>query len=233
MFHSKRLPVIIFVSISATIIASAIGQQQIAIAYSKPDVEKMAEATASNKQSSTQQLGNTVATVSVGEAPIGIAVNPNTNMIYVVNQISNTASVIDGKTNGVVKSIAVGKGPISIAVNPNTNMIYVANYDSNTASVIDGKTNAVIKNIQTGMNPAGIAVNPNTNKIYLVTRSEDEFEEFGVSIMDGKTNGVVKSITVGKGPISIAVNPNTNMIYQVNPGADTVSMIMAKFPSVR
>ena len=191
MFHSKRLPVIIFVSISATIIASAIGQQQIAIAYSKPDVEKMAEATASNKQSSTQQLGNTVATVSVGEAPIGIAVNPNTNMIYVVNQISNTASVIDGKTN------------------------------------------AVIKNIQTGMNPAGIAVNPNTNKIYLVTRSEDEFEEFGVSIMDGKTNGVVKSITVGKGPISIAVNPNTNMIYQVNPGADTVSMIMAKFPSVR
>ena len=189
MFNSKMLLVIKFVSISVIIIASAIGQQR--IAYSKPAEDERAEGTASNKQSSTQQLGNTVATVSVGEGPVGIAVNPNTNMIYVVNQISNTASVIDGKTN------------------------------------------AVIKNIQTGMNPAGIAVNPNTNKIYLVTRSSNEFEEFGVYIIDGETNGIVKSIAVGKGPISIAVNPNTNMIYEANPGADTVSMIMTKFPIVR
>ena len=231
MFNSKWLLVIKFVSISVIIIASAIGQQR--IAYSKPAEDERAEGTASNKQSSTQQLGNTVATVSVGEGPVGIAVNPNTNMIYITNFHGNTTSIIEGKTNGIVKSIAVGKRPIGIAVNPNTNMIYVANYDSNTASVIDGKTNAVIKNIQTGMNPAGIAVNPNTNKIYLVTRSSNEFEEFGVYIIDGETNGIVKSIAVGKGPISIAVNPNTNMIYEANPGADTVSMIMTKFPIVR
>lgn len=191
MFNSKKLLVIIFVSISVTIIALAIGQQRIAIAYLKPAAEEIAEAPASNKQSSAQQLGNIVATVSVGDAPIGIAVNPNTNMIYVFNQLSNTASVIDGKTN------------------------------------------AVIKNIQTGMNPAGIAVNPNINKIYLVTRSTDEFEEFGVSVIDGKTNAVVKSTAVGKGPISIAINPNTNKIYQANPGADTVSMRMTKFQSLR
>ena len=134
MFNSKWLLVIKFVSISVIIIASAIGQQR--IAYSKPAEDERAEGTASNKQSSTQQLGNTVATVSVGEGPIGIAVNPNTNMIYVVNQISNTASVIDGKTNGIVKSIAVGKGPISIAVNPNTNMIYEANPGADTVSMI-------------------------------------------------------------------------------------------------
>jgi YVTN family beta-propeller protein len=132
-----------------------------------------------------------------------------------------------------VKSIAVGKHPIGIAANPNTNMIYVANYDSNTTSVIDGKTNAVIKNIQTGINPAAIAVNPNTNKIYVVTRSEDEFEKFGVSIIDGKTNGVVKTTVVGEGPISIAFNPNTNTIYEANPGAHTVSVIMTKFPNLR
>jgi YVTN family beta-propeller protein len=112
-------------------------------------------------------------------------------------------------------------------------MIYVANQLSNTTSVIDGKTNAVIKNVQTGINPAGIAVNPNTNKIYVTTRSEDEFEEFGVSIIDGKTNGVVKSTAVGKGPISIAVNANTNIIYETNPGAQTVSVIMTKFPNTR
>src|SRR5919206_160513 len=164
MFNSKWLLVIKFVSISVIIIASAIGQQR--IAYSKPAEDERAEGTASNKQSSTQQLGNTVATVSVGEGPIGIAVNPNTNMIFVVNQISNTTSVIDGKTNAVIKNIQTGMNPASIAVNPNTNMIYITNFHSDTIYIIDGKTNGVVKSTEVGKGPISIAVNPNTNMIY-------------------------------------------------------------------
>ena len=48
-------------------------------------------------------------------------------MIYVANYDDNTTSVIDGKTNSVVKTVHVGKNPYGIAVNPNTNMIYVSN----------------------------------------------------------------------------------------------------------
>src|SRR6185436_3430905 len=35
--------------------------------------------------------------------PYGLAVNPNTNMIYLANSQSNTVSVIDGKTNTVIQ----------------------------------------------------------------------------------------------------------------------------------
>ena len=41
----------------------------------------------------------------VGNSPDGVAVNPNTNMVYVANYDDNTMSVIDGKTNSVVKTI--------------------------------------------------------------------------------------------------------------------------------
>jgi YVTN family beta-propeller protein len=37
-------------------------------------------------------------TITVGKSPEGIAVNPETNMVYVPNGDSNSTSVIDGKT---------------------------------------------------------------------------------------------------------------------------------------
>ena len=37
-----------------------------------------------------------MATINVGDSPVGIAVNPITNKIYVDNTVSNTVSVIDG-----------------------------------------------------------------------------------------------------------------------------------------
>jgi YVTN family beta-propeller protein len=54
--------------------------------------------------------------------PIGVAVNPNTNMIYVSGGPSGAVSVIDGNSNMVVKAIKVGLAPSGIDFNPNTNM---------------------------------------------------------------------------------------------------------------
>ena len=41
------------------------------------------------------------------EHPIGIAVNPNSDMVYVTNPISNTVSVINGKTNNISVTLHV------------------------------------------------------------------------------------------------------------------------------
>ena len=74
----------------------------------------------------------------LGRHPSGVDVNPNTKMVYVTNQDSNTVSIIDGKTNNVVKTALVGKSPFRISVDEKTNKVYVANKDGNTISVIDG-----------------------------------------------------------------------------------------------
>ena len=100
-----------------------------------------------------------------------VAVNPNTNKIYVANYINNTVSVIDGTTY-TVKNVNVGNRPNVIAVNPNTNKIYVANSFDSTVSVIDGSNNTQLGyvndiNRTTGLTsyPMNVAVNPNTNMI--------------------------------------------------------------------
>jgi YVTN family beta-propeller protein len=123
---------------------------------------------------SAQQLGSSSEpgfTVAAGKDPFAVAVNPNTNMIYLANNGSDTVSVIDGKTNSVVKNIMVGTGPSYVSVNPNTDMVYVTNFDSDTVSVIDGKTNAIIKTITVGKGLEDIAINPNTNMAYMAVQN--------------------------------------------------------------
>ena len=65
----------------------------------------------------------------------GIAINPETDKLYVTDSESNTVSVIDGNTNEVISKISVGNAPTDIAVNPATNKIYVTNSGSKTVSV--------------------------------------------------------------------------------------------------
>jgi YVTN family beta-propeller protein len=158
--------------------------------------------------------------VSVDNAPSSVAINPNTNLIYVTHRNLNTTSVIDGITNSVVAEIAVGTEPSSVAINPNTNMIYVTNIGSHNVSVIDGITNGVVAEIAVDRRPTSIAINPNTNMIYIANIRSNT-----VSVIDGLTNGVVTKVPVGTEPSSVAINPNTNMIYVTNFRSRTISVI--------
>src|SRR5438128_9269345 len=65
--------------------------------------------------------------IKVGNSPSAIAVNEDTNKIYVANSKTGTVSVIDSNSGSGVKSIHVGETPISIAVDSDHNKIYVAN----------------------------------------------------------------------------------------------------------
>ena len=49
------------------------------------------------------------ATIRVGRFPVGVAADPRTNTIYVANTLSNTVSVISGRTNTVTATIRVGR----------------------------------------------------------------------------------------------------------------------------
>ncbi len=155
----------------------------------------------------------------LGTIPVGVAVNPNTNLIYVTNNVTRTVSVVNGPLNIILITIPVAPGSTGIGVNPNTNMIYVANTLSSTVSVINGTTNTVANTIPVGNGPIGVGVNPVTNKIYVANTFENT-----VSVINGVSNTVVSTISVGSGPLSVSANLNTNKIYVANSGG-SVSVI--------
>ena len=64
------------------------------------------------------------ATVPAGNTPWQVAVNTQTNKVYVIDLFGGTVSVIDGATDTLLSTISVGYEPMGIAVDEATDRIY-------------------------------------------------------------------------------------------------------------
>ncbi|MGH3534155.1 MAG: YncE family protein, partial [Pseudonocardiaceae bacterium] len=76
-------------------------------------------------------------TIPVGKNPRDIVWAPDGRFAYVVNEGSNSVSVIDAGTNQVTATIPTGASPSSIAVLPSGMEAYVANLDTGTVTVLE------------------------------------------------------------------------------------------------
>ena len=62
--------------------------------------------------------GSVVATIPVGDGPVGVALAPNGTRAYVTNGSSDNVSVIDTAANSVIATVAAGSFPFGVAVSP-------------------------------------------------------------------------------------------------------------------
>ena len=155
--------------------------------------------------------------VGTGAQPVALAINQATSKLYVVNQSSNSVTVIDEATYSTA-TIRAGAYPTAVAVNPSTNKIYVANQNSNNVTVIDGGLNSTTL-VATGRSPQALAINSATNKIYVANYLGNS-----VTIINGANNST-STIAVGSYPSAVGVNPSTNRIYVANLNSNTVTVI--------
>jgi DNA-binding beta-propeller fold protein YncE len=131
----------------------------------------------------------------------GIAVDEDTNRVYVAGTNDGRFVTIDGNTNTVINTQFIGTNQFNVAVNPLSHVVYSVSDLDSTLAVVDGKTgNPITKNIPVGSPAApagcaqsppfacttlgsfalGIAFNPNTGKLYVVDFG-DFFHEPAVS----------------------------------------------------
>jgi YVTN family beta-propeller protein len=108
-----------------------------------------------------------VKSVPVGAFPCAVAVNPVTNLVYVVNHGSDGVTVVDGARSAVLATIPVGHRPQGIAIDAQRNLVYVANVHDDSVTVIDGGRNRAIETLKTGRHPYALAVSPNGDRLYV------------------------------------------------------------------
>jgi YVTN family beta-propeller protein len=118
------------------------------------------------------EASGTVTNMATGATPCTVAVNPATNLIYVVNHEDHAVTVIDGAQAKILATVKVGEKPQGIVIDAKANRIYVANVHGDSISVIDGARNAVVKTLQVGHNPYALAVNDRTAQLYAVFETE-------------------------------------------------------------
>lgn len=144
--------------------------------------------------------------------PTKIAINPKTNIVYILNYTGFGKVGVFNEATGDIQTIdpQIGESLIGITVNPETNRFYIANPTDRKITVIDGVSNSVLSTIDLGT-PSNtilhLAVNTKTNKLYV-----SDFEANKIHVIDGNTNQIQTSITIVK-PLKLAVNPETNRIY--------------------
>jgi YVTN family beta-propeller protein len=68
--------------------------------------------------------GTVTHTITVGAAPFGVAVTPNSQQVYITNGGSSSMSVIDAQTDTVTATIPVGAGPQYVQISPNGAVAY-------------------------------------------------------------------------------------------------------------
>src|SRR5207302_808905 len=152
-----------------------------------------------------------VATVPVGDGPIGVAVTPDGTRVYVANINSSTVSVIDTATNTVVATVTVGPDPLAVAVCLDGQRMDVANRGANvggdnTVSVIGTSTNLVVATVPVGLAsqtaavglyPQGLAVTHDGKSVYVANTNANS-----MSVIATATNTVVGTVPVGNGPVA-------------------------------
>ena len=175
----------------------------------------------------TISCGQTPPTVQTGSGPVSLAVDHNTDTIYVANAGDNTVSVINGATCNAqntsgcgltAPAVTVGSVPVALDVNQATDTVYVADWGNGTGttvSVINGATcngqdtagcGQVPASVTIGAGPAGVIVDQSTDTVYVATVAADNSEAVYV-INGGICNGTVTagcgqaapSVTVGAG----------------------------------
>lgn len=105
--------------------------------------------------------------------PGGMALSPDKDLLYVANANSDLISVIDTKSNTVIKNLSskpmeelpFGSAPNSLTVSPDGKTLYVANGGNNHIAVIDLSDGKVKGLIPTGWYPGSVILSRGGSKL--------------------------------------------------------------------
>ncbi len=156
-------------------------------------------------------------------SPKGIAVNPQTNMIFIGSKSTGRLYRVNGATNTVQASYPSGSEPFGVAVNSMTNKVYVANYASNTVTIFNGASGALLATVNLAPLGAGqpsyVAVDEALNRVYVTLHSGGR-----VAVIDGVSNALLANMEAQAGAFGVAVHPGLQRAYVSNRDAGTINV---------
>jgi len=166
-------------------------------------------------------------TISVGNGPFGVAIDPINHEVLVTNRYANSVSVISTTSETVIATISVDQDPVYIIPWPGSQhptWFFVANEFGHDISVIDSSTNKVIQTYQNDNlnNLHGMAIDPNTGLLFVAGD-----ESNNVYVIDVSNGQLVKTIPGVSNGYGVALDLNHNRLYVSNSDAseDTITVI--------
>ena len=118
--------------------------------------------------------------VAVGTRPIGIAVTPDAQLVFVSNQGSDTVTRVDAVSGVVLSTAPAGAEPTGIAVSPDGTQLYVVNRSANAVTILFTANSALNTTVPSvGTAPVGIAMHPRGTTAYVAAVTSHTLQEIG------------------------------------------------------
>lgn len=158
--------------------------------------------------------------VNVPPNPHAVAFSARLMRAFTANHESNAVSIIDMRTDRLLRSVPVSRSPHSVAVSPDGGTVLVAGYEANTADLIDARTMRRTGPFRVGKKPQSVAFAGDGRHAYVVNEGDNT-----VSVLDGRTGAVTATVRVGRSPRTVAVSPDGRLAYVSNGDDDTISVL--------
>jgi YVTN family beta-propeller protein len=158
--------------------------------------------------------------------------------VYTADQVSNTVSVIDPKTNTVLGTIALGqprlapaadvlgamyKGEIDVhglGFSRDGRWLDVIDVTTNAVHVIDTATNKVVRTVYVGRAPHEGFFSPDGNRLWVAVRGLNY-----VSVIDWRAGREAERIYTEDGPSKVVFSPNGKLAYVNHMHAQVLDVI--------
>lgn len=163
--------------------------------------------------------------VDTGNAPAGVAVSAEGDLVATADRDDNAVSIFDATTGRLLRKIATA-GAHPFAVTFHDGRLWTADVQGDVVSVIDPITGKLIGQVPTGSHPYGVAFAGGrgfvTNQ-YAGT----------LTVFDAKTLAVQAEIQIGDYPEGIATLPDDSGVVVANWDSDTVEVVDAESLTIR
>jgi DNA-binding beta-propeller fold protein YncE len=213
-----------------TVVAIALGPLEAAApAQAAPFVYVTNSASSSNNVSQyTVGPGGLLAplsppTVAAGAFPVGVAVSPGAESVYVANELGNDISQYDIGSGGTLSPksppvvaagsfpFGVGGSPSRLAVSPGGGSVYVANHDSNNVSQYDVGAGGALTpkspaTVPAGTGPVGVAVSPDGRSVYVTNDFSGNVSQYDIGAAGELSPKTPPTVPAGGFPAEVAVS---------------------------
>jgi YVTN family beta-propeller protein len=152
----------------------------------------------------------TSSTISVGTNPSSISYDVNTGRVFVLNQGSNTISVIDTFTNTITNTITGQTNMTRCYVNDNNNTLYVLRGANDQVLTYNTITLSSGSTISVGDLPYTLTFD--STYVYV-----GNYNDNTITVINANTNTFVKTISVSPKLITgLTVDTNKNSLYMTS-----------------
>jgi len=157
---------------------------------------------------------------STGKNPDSICYEPKTRRVLTFNGGSSDSSIIDAKTNEIVKTIPLGGKP-EFSVADGTGKVYANIEDTSEIVEIDAAKAVVTRRAPLAPceEPSGLAIDVQNKKLFSVCGNHT------MAVTDINSFKVIATPKIGSGPDAAGFDPGTGLAFSSNGGDATLTIV--------